>query len=35
MMDAGTRIIDVAPMKAKSTNEAVTALKNFVRNYGV
>ena len=35
MMDAGARITDVAPVKAKSANEAVAALKNFVGNHGV
>ena len=35
MMDVGTRITDVAPVKAKSASEAVVALKNFVGNHGV
>ena len=35
MMDVGTGITDVAPVKAKSANEAVIALKNSVGNHGV
>ena len=35
MMVVGTRITDVAPVKAKSANEAVIALQNVVGNHGV
>ena len=35
MMDVGTRITDVAPVKAKSATEAVIALRNFAGNHGV
>ena len=35
LMDVGTRVTDAAPVRAKSANEAVIALKNFVGNHGV
>ena len=35
ILDIGTRITDVAPVKDKSANEAVLALKNFAGNHGV
>ena len=35
MLDVGTRITDVAPVKDKSASEAIIALKNFAGNHGV
>ena len=35
MMGGCTKITDVAPVKTKSANEAVVALKTFVGNHGV